>query len=398
MRNLPAIVVTLLALLLNRPLVGQAHAQKDDTPQKQKTYLLSCPANDASMDLQIIDRAEVKKDHFVDVAGLRLWVTNGDSLQRIRRKIADPAAALHLIQGVLAEKMRQTGVEPDMIPVRGQDGKKLGTLGMVLIAGGEFTRTGEFYDSSGGGLTILPDGKVQVSRGDKYRVRVSSFYIDKFRVTNEDFCKFLNDGNQGYWTPWNLRIGRSPLYPKAGQFVPADRSLAKHPVVLVNWYQAKGYAAWADKRLPTEAEWEYAAGGKEGRKYAWGNEPPDATRGDFPIKHPHPVPVDWYPKAATPEGVYQMGQNSAEWCADYFDYASYVKAPPGGLLIDPKGPAQGYFPNTWYKFNVAMKGWCKAKYPEYFTCSRRHGRHPLIDAAAGISIRCARDVNGARGK
>lgn len=384
MKSVHNVIVT--GFLLYTTMFPAEAAQAEKKPAgKDQTYFLSA-APDGAVQVNVVPSKEVKPGLYVDLAGLRLWVDNADSLKRIRAKIADPAAAFHFVQGSLFEKLRETGIEPDMIPVRGEEDKKLGAEGMVLLEAGEFTRTGEFNDSSGGGLTILKDGSVQVSRGDKYRVRVSSFHIDKFRVTNEDYCKFLNDGNAAYLTPWNLRIGR------VGKFVPADRSLAKHPVVLVNWYQAKGYAAWAGKRLPTEAEWEYAAGGKEGRKYPWGNEPPDETRGDFPVKYRHPVPVDWFPKGATPEGVFQMGHNSAEWCADYFDYASYVKAPKGDLLIDPKGPEQGFLPSTWFKFNVAMKGWCKATRPEHFTCSKRHGRHPLIDADAGISFRCVKSV------
>ena len=74
----------------------------------------------------------------------------------------------------------ETGIEPDMIPVRGDAGRKTGTEGMALLTGSEFTRRGEFYDSTGGGLTILRNDTAQISRGAKYRVRVSSFYIDKY--------------------------------------------------------------------------------------------------------------------------------------------------------------------------------------------------------------------------
>ena len=227
-------------------------------------------------------------------------------------------------------------------------------------------------------------------RGDKYQVRVSSFYIDKYKVTNEDYCKFLNDGNDGYWTPWNLRIGKAVEGKNAGKFVPADQSLARHPVVLVNWYQAKGYAKWAGKRLPTEAEWEYAAAGTEGRMYPWGNEPPDEKRVDFLSQYKHTVPVDWYPAGATPEGVFQMVGNSGEWCADYFDNASYQKAPPEGVAINPRGAEQAFQPDTWYKLRVMFKGWCKATRAEYFTCTKRHSRPPLADAMAGISFRCVK--------
>ncbi|MBM3892569.1 MAG: formylglycine-generating enzyme family protein, partial [Verrucomicrobia bacterium] len=309
-----------------------------------QTFLLSCPKGDGTIGISAVDRAQVKPNLFVDLAGLRLWVDKAESLQRLRTRVADPAAAYRLVLASLTEKIRETGIEPDTVPVRGDEGKKMGTEGMVLIEGGEFTRTGKFYDSSGGGLTILPDGSVQVSRGEKYRVRVSSFYMDKFKVTNEDYCKFLNDGNAGYWTPWNPCIVRSTTgWPvPVGKFMAASRAIARHHVASVNWYQARGYATWAGKRLPTEAEWEFAAGGKEGRTYPWGNEPPDETRANFPIKFRHTLPVDMYPKGATPDGVFQMAGNAAEWCSDYFDHASYVKAPPGGVLVDPKGAERGF--------------------------------------------------------
>jgi serine/threonine-protein kinase len=221
-------------------------------------------------------------------------------------------------------------------------------------------------------------------------VRVSSFHIDKFKVTNEDYCQFLNDGNAGYWTPWNLRIAKAVLGRDVGKFAPVDSSLARHPVVLVNWYQAKGYADWAGKRLPTEAEWEFAAGGPAGRTFPWGNEPPDETRADFPVTFPHPLPVDAFPQSATPDGVFQMAGNSAEWCADYFDYTSYRMAPPDGVSVNPQGPEHGFLPDTWFKFRVMFKGWCKSNRAEYFSCTKRHGRGPFLDAAAGVSFRCVK--------
>ncbi len=378
-------VTVALAVVMAASGLGAAHAGP-------ATYLLSQTAADAPVEIAVVPRDQINDKLFMDVAGVRLWVRDAESLARIRSRIADPAAAHHLIQPGVADKLRETGIEPDLIPVRGDKGKALPSDLMVPLPAGEFERTGHYFDSSGGGFSRLPDGRVAPSQGDRYKVRVSAFAIDRYKVTNEDYCRFLNDGNEGYRTPWNPRIARSALAPHTGKFVPADRSLAKHPVVLVNWFQARGYAQWAGKRLPTEAEWEYAACGKEGRTYPWGNEAPDDTRGDFPVKYKHPVPVDWFPAGATPEGVFQLAQNSAEWCADYFDVLSYNKAPKDGLIADPKGPATGHMPETWYKFNVVMKGWCKASDPEHFTCTKRHGRGPFTDAAAGISFRCAKSL------
>ena len=348
--------------------------------------------NGPQISVEVVERSKINSSLYLDMAGLRLWIDTAESRQRVRNVVANPAAALSVTEKV-GRAIMDSGVEPDVIPVKGEEGRKAETEGMIRLEGGEYTRTGSFYDSSGGGLTILKDGTAQKSGGASYRVRVSPFYIDKYKVTNEDYCRFLNDGNPGYATPWNTRIARAPLGRNRGKFAPADNSLGRNPVVLVNWYQAKGYASWAGKRLPTEAEWEFAAGGKEGRTYPWGNEPPDETRLDFPIKYKHTVPVDWFPAGATPDGVFQLAGNSAEWCADYFDGPSYQKAPAGGVAINPTGAAQPYQPKTWYKYRVMFKGWCKANRAEYFTCTKRHSRPPLADAVAGVSFRCVKSVS-----
>ncbi|MGB0579569.1 MAG: formylglycine-generating enzyme family protein [Limisphaerales bacterium] len=360
------------------------------TAQPERTLQLRV-ANTGGQKLEVNarPRAEINQKLFVDTTGLRLWIHGAQTLTKIRTWIAQPAFARRLVVEQLDTKLRETGVQPDMIPVRGEEGRKLGTEGMVSLPAGGFIRPGSFWDSTGGG--IGPDQKP--AQGDRYRVRLSAFHIDRYKVTNEEYCRFLNDGNEGYRSPWNLRIGRSILGKNAGKFVPADPSLAKCPVVLVNWYQARGYAQWAGKRLPTEAEWEYAAGGSKGRKYPWGDEPPDETRLDYPVKYPHPVPVDWYPAGATPEGVFQMVGNSAEWMADYFDPVGYRTAPPDGVKVDPTGPQDGHLPETWFKFRVMFKGWCKANKPEYFTCTKRHARPPFLGASAGVSFRCVKSAN-----
>ena len=349
--------------------------------------LLFHATDGGQMTVAPVDRTGIDADLFVDLAGLRLWTDTAETRGRLRRRVADPAAALG-IREQIGKAIMNHGVEPDMIPVHGEAGKAMGTEGMVLLEGGEFTRPGEFWDSSGGGFS--KDQKP--SRGDRYRVRVSSFHIDEFKVTNEDYCRFLNDGNAGYRTPWNPRIVVALEGKRRGRFTPADNSLGRHPVVLVNWYQARGYAEWAGKRLPTEAEWEFAAAGAEGRKYPWGDEDPDGTRADIPIQHHGPVPVDWYPAGATPEGVFQMAGNSAEWCADYFSHAAYAKAPEGGVAIDPTGAKEPFQPDTWYRYRVMFKGWCKANRFEYYTSSKRHSRPPLADASAGVSFRCVKSA------
>ncbi|MEO2021193.1 MAG: formylglycine-generating enzyme family protein [Pirellulaceae bacterium] len=384
-----ALAVTLTDLALAEEKSAESRETKTESVERTLRAQLKPGPNGKQVVIDSVERMKVDNALFVDIAGLRLWSESVETRNRLRMQTTSPAGSLQVINRV-ATKLLEVGVEPTIIPVRGEAGKKMGTRGMVLLEGGEFTRPGEFWDSSGGGLS--KDQKP--SRGARYRVRVSTFHIDKYKVTNEDYCNFLNDGNTGYWTPWNPRITRAIQGKRAGKFVPADNSLLRNPVVLINWYQARGYATWAGKRLPTEAEWEYAAGGKEGRRYPWGNEAPDKTRADIPIQYHHTVPVDWFPAGATPEGLFQMAGNSAEWCADYFDQVSYTKAPSGGVVVDPTGAKQAFQPDTWYKYRVMFKGWCKSNRAEYFTCTKRHSRPPLADASAGVSFRCVKKASG----
>lgn len=170
--------------------------------------------------------------------------------------------------------------------------------GMVFLRGGEFTYGGR-------------------------HVRVRSFYMDRYEVTNEKFCQFLDDGNARHWNADQEIEKRNDKYvPKPGR--------ERWPVYSVSWHDADAYARWAGKRLPTDAEWLWAAAGKEGRKYAWGDEPISPDRANYGGNVGHPQPVGSYPQGRTPEGIDDLTGNVAEWCDDWFEPAGSraVERPP----------------------------------------------------------------------
>jgi formylglycine-generating enzyme required for sulfatase activity len=109
----------------------------------------------------------------------------------------------------------------------------------------------------------------------------------------------------------------------------------RHPVTGVNWYEAMAWCVWSGSRLPTEAEWEFAAAGSKRRRFPWGNEGPQPQHANFGRRCRSVVPTGLYPCGATPEGVLDLAGNAWEWVSDRF--AAYSR----GESHTPAGPAEG---------------------------------------------------------
>lgn len=143
------------------------------------------------------------------------------------------------------------------------------------------------------------------------RVVLAEFYIDRTPVTNAEYKKFL-DANPNQPAPFLAEaIAQSYNWDKATRSFPAGRD--QYPVVLVNWEQASAYCRWSGGRLPTEAEWEKAARGSDGRVWPWGNdwESNLANTAESNIKDESPV--GQYPKGASPIGALDMVGNVWQW-------------------------------------------------------------------------------------
>jgi formylglycine-generating enzyme required for sulfatase activity len=249
--------------------------------------------------------------------------------------------------------------------------------GMVWIPAGEFWMgSEEFADAQ-----------------PVHRVRLAGFWMDRTEVTNEQFARFVEA--TGYVTVAERRpdpkdfpgVPPQELKPFSLVFTPPKgpvelhgpnaykqwwqtvngacwrhpegpgssiKGREKHPVVHVCWHDAVAYAEWAGKRLPTEAEWEYAArGGLDRQPFTWGDEPPGAGgrwqaniwQGEFPTRnsaadgHTGTAPVGSYPPNGY--GLFDMAGNVWEWCADWYHPGYYARSPRD----NPPGPTDCYDPH-----------------------------------------------------
>jgi len=172
----------------------------------------------------------------------------------------------------------------------------------------------------------MGDDKGPADERPRHRVQIEEFLIDRAQVTNAQFARFLNarggrapDGQT--WYDQNDNDAR--IHMRGNQWT-ADAGHEDHPVVEASWYGALEYCRWLGKRLPTEAEWEKAARGTDGRKYPWGNEPPDESRAHFARGWNELKPVGSFLKGASPYGVLDMAGNGWEWVSSAYLPYPYV--------------------------------------------------------------------------
>ena len=194
--------------------------------------------------------------------------------------------------------------------------KELDPVPMVTIAAGEF-------------LMGNPEGIGRADEWPQRSVYLDTFSIDQVEVTNERYLAFV--ATTGHRNPPNP-YGTGPLLSAKG--------IEQLPVVQVTWYDAKAYCSWAKKRLPTEAEWEKAARGTDGRKFPWGNDPATVKRANFDREWDEERtlhPVGTLPAGDSPYGVKDLSGNAREWVQDWYD-AEYYKHGPDR---NPRGPEKG---------------------------------------------------------
>jgi formylglycine-generating enzyme required for sulfatase activity len=311
---------------------------------------------------------------------------------------------------------------------------------MVWIPGGEFTMG---TDSELGWADEKP----------AHRVRVAGFWMDETDVTNSQFQAFVEA--TGHVTTAEkppdaeevlrqLPPGTAPppkenLVPGSLVFVPTSGPVKitgprvhrqwwkwtpganwrhpegpgssiegreDHPVVHVSWHDAVAYAKWAGKRLPTEAEWEFAArGGLDGKPYVWGDGPPSDTnlranlwQGKFPYRN---TAADGYERtspvrafAPNGYGLYDMAGNVWQWCSDWYRRDLYRQRAGPGVSDNPRGPERSFDPRQPFAPLRVQKGGsflCCDSYCTRYRPSARHGCSPDT-GMSHVGFRCARSA------
>jgi formylglycine-generating enzyme len=260
---------------------------------------------------------------------------------------------------------------------------------MVRIPGGTFTMG-------------TPDGMPH--EAPEHVVTLPAFWIDKHEVTVAEFARFT--GSSGYRTEAE-RLGWTLVFDReAGEWTRVDGASwrdpdgsgsppgADAPVTQVSWNDAVEFARWAGKRLPTEAEWEFAArGGTAGRRYSWGDELrpggkpvanwwqgrfPDADTGEDGYRGTAPV-MSYGPNGF---GLFDMGGNVWEWTADWFDPGYYRVSP----AEDPRGPASGIERTMRGGSWMCAENFCS----NYRVAARSHATPDT--GLNNLGFRCARDA------
>jgi iron(II)-dependent oxidoreductase len=204
-------------------------------------------------------------------------------------------------------------------------------LFLMMGLWGCFSQKTSLYFSSGSppGMVLIPEGyfwmgsaeedgvvgiDVGVDEVPKHRVFLSSFYMDRYEVTNREYQRFVIETNRGNKVPGYWQNGTYP--PGSGD----------EPVSDTDWFDANAYCAWLEKRLPTEMEWEKASRGKAGKPWPWGDQFQERMANTAEEGHEWKRPVGSYPEDKSPFGVYDIVGNVREWTSSWYD------AYPGSTL------------------------------------------------------------------
>ncbi|MGE5376893.1 MAG: SUMF1/EgtB/PvdO family nonheme iron enzyme [Bacteroidota bacterium] len=244
------------------------------------------------------------------------------------------------------------------------------SLGATAMVPSPVSEPSEIMDSEGVAMMFVPAGSFTMGSDQTnpdevpvHSVFLDSFYIDKYEVTN---------------ALYRACVDANVCSPPKDVNDYLNSQYADHPVVYVDWNMAKMYCEWRGAKLPTEAQWEKAARGTDGRTYPWG-EDIDCSEANYLDCAGGTSSVTAHPGGASPYGIYDMAGNVWEWVADWYSDTYYQISPAN----DPGGPGDG-------KLKIVRGGAWNVG-PSAVYSSLRNQKSPNV-FDNDIGIRCARDV------
>lgn len=284
-------------------------------------------------------------------------------------------------------------------------------LALLTLNGLASARAAEVAGADGAPMVLIPEGPFlrgsPPGQGDpdeqpQRTIQLGAFYLDQYEVTNRRYQTFLKATNH--------RVPEHCCDPSYNLWKGTEiaASLLEHPVVNVDWLDARAYCKWAGKRLSTEAEWEKAARGPEGRVFPWGNQqdrmrangasywsgtdfasPEEAkawwaengaeviaTKG---VQGILTLPVTALEQGATPTGLMHLAGNVWEWVSDWYDPKYYETS----LDKNPKGPDGGEY--------KVLRGGAWLNHRHLLRTTARDGSRPTM-RNHGTGFRCAADA------
>ncbi len=298
---------------------------------------------------------------------------------------------------VVANQRREVRIDLEQLSaggarvVRGDDGAE-----MMLVGAGDFWMGIGDADQARFKDECRQQGGVEKDcafdrEGPRHRVWLDAYYIDRYEVTNALFERFVRSTNhrttaerEGHgWARqykdqrWQwIKLDGVDFRQPGGPGTSNDPS---HPAVMVSWNDADAYCRWAGKRLPSEAEWEKAARGADGRRYPWGDAW-DGSRANAEMKVGSTSPVGRFPGGASPYDVHDLTGNVTEWIADWHDESYYQRSPER----NPRGPETGT--------ERGLRGGAWTKLPIFVRATFRDSSTPT-DRNNLIGFRCAKGAN-----
>jgi formylglycine-generating enzyme required for sulfatase activity len=253
------------------------------------------------------------------LGGIEVWLDE----QRLGETEADRGLVMNnLAPGTYRLKARKAGYKDWAREVQVEPNQRIEVVIDIEPLRGEQPQTARGDD--GAEMVLVPSGAF--SMGDTpefpaHKVMLDAFYIDTYEVTNALYRRFRDATGRAAPDSWRDSKFNGPT----------------QPVVGVTWDDADTFCTWAGKRLPSEAEWEKAARGTDGRSYPWGNQWDVRRTNTFHSGVGRTTPVGSYPTGKSPYGAYDMVGNAAEWVTDWYAKDYYRQSPER----NPRGPNSG---------------------------------------------------------